>query len=131
MEQQLYFENYNPSGDIVVFAICCVIAVLLATSYVAKNRYFLLFVSMITHLLLASITNITQHDLFLHITDGDYTPIYVMHILYHIFLFSLFLVIASRFSTVNIGVLISEFLCDIFNENRCVHSPLFRYGLGL
>ncbi len=73
---------------------------LLATSYVAKNRYFLLFVSMITYLLLASITNITQHDLFLHITDGDYTPIYVMHILYHIFLFSLFLVYIVYFVTI-------------------------------
>ena len=90
MGQQVYFENYNAAGDIVVLAICFVIAVLLATSYVAKNKYFMLFVSIITHLVLAAITNISQHDYFVHITDGDYIPIYVMHVLYHIFLYSLY-----------------------------------------
>ncbi|MCR5406605.1 MAG: EAL domain-containing protein [Lachnospiraceae bacterium] len=94
MNQQLYFDNYITGADIVVLAVCIVIGVLLATSYVTRTKTFVLFINMIVYLFLAAVSDLILHDYYVHITDGNYTPIYVIRVFYHAFLFSLFLLFA-------------------------------------
>ncbi len=91
MGKQLYFDNYTAASDVTVLAICVVIAVLIATSYVTKTRTFIFFLNMLICLSLAVLSNMILHDSYAHITDGNYTFVYVMRILYHVFLFTIFL----------------------------------------
>ncbi len=91
MGQQLYFDNYTPVGDIIVIAICMVMIVLVATSYVNKTKNFSLFLNMIFYLVSASMCDIIYHDWYAHITDGDYIGVYVTRVIYHALLFSILL----------------------------------------
>ena len=91
MGQQLYFDNYTPVGDIIVIAICMVMIVLVATSYVNKTKNFSLFLNMIFYLVSASMCDIIYHDWYVHITDGDYIGVYVTRVIYHALLFSILL----------------------------------------
>ncbi len=91
MGEQLYFDNYMPVGDIIVLSVSLVMMILLATSHVTRTRNFLIFLNMLFYLMMAGLVNLLMHVRFTRITDGNYTSIYVMGILYHAFLFSLFL----------------------------------------
>ncbi len=91
MGQQLYFDNYTPVGDIIVIAICMVMIVLVATSYVNKTKNFSLFLNMIFYLVSASMCDIIYHDWYAHITDGNYIGVYVTRVIYHALLFSILL----------------------------------------
>ena len=95
-----YFDNYITGADISVLAICIVIGVLLATSYATKTKTFVLFINMIVYLFLAAVSDLLLHDYYTYITDGDYTPIYVVRIFYHAFLFSLFLLFTVYLVTI-------------------------------
>lgn len=95
-----YFDNYITGADISVLAICIVIGVLLATSYATKTKTFVLFINMIIYLFLAAVSDLLLHDYYTYITDGDYTPIYVVRIFYHAFLFSLFLLFTVYLVTI-------------------------------
>ena len=86
--QQLYFDNYSPVGDFVVVATCALIIVLIATSYVNRTTNFRLFLTMLGFLLAAAITDIIHHYTYLHVTDGNYTFVYVFRCIYHACLFS-------------------------------------------
>lgn len=92
MGQQLYFDNYTATGDIIVLAVCFVIGILLATSHTTKSRTFALYINMIVYLALSAYSDILAHDYYAHVTNGNYTPVYVIRILYHAFLFALFLI---------------------------------------
>lgn len=92
MGQTLYFENYTAAGDIIVLAICFVIGILVATSYNTRTKTFKLFINMLVYLCLASLCDMILHDYYVHIPDGNYTPIYVIRVIYHALLFSLFLI---------------------------------------
>ena len=91
MGQQLYFDNYSPVGDIVVIAICIVMMILVATSYVTRTKSFKIFINMIVYLTLAAICDLIHHDWYLRISDSNYTPIYIVRVIYHAILFSIFL----------------------------------------
>ena len=91
MGQQIYFDNYTPVGDLIVIATCFVMIILVTTSYVSKTKNFRLFLNMIGYLILASFCDIIHHQLYLGVTDGSYTGVYVVRILYHAFLFSILL----------------------------------------
>ena len=95
-----YFDNYITGADISVLAICIVIGVLLATSYATKTKTFVLFINMIVYLFLAAVSDLLLHDYYTYITDGDCTPIYVVRIFYHAFLFSLFLLFTVYLVTI-------------------------------
>lgn len=92
MVQQLFFDNYNATGDIVVLAVCFVMVLLVATSYISRNKSNMLFLTIIGYLILSAVTDIIMHDYYVHITDGNYTPVYILRVIYHVLLFSLFLV---------------------------------------
>lgn len=88
MGQQLYYDNYSPVGDILVVAICFLIFILIGTSYVTKTRSFAVYVCLVVFLTFAGISGISHHFLYSQVTDGDYTWVYILRILYHAFLFS-------------------------------------------
>lgn len=92
MGQKLYFDNYTAAGDILVIAICFVIGILVATSYNTRTKTFKLFLNMIIYLGLAALSDMILHDYYAHMAGGSYTPIYVIRVIYHAMLFSLFLV---------------------------------------
>lgn len=100
MGQQAIFDNYTAVGDLTVIATCMVVAVLLATSYVTRTRTFRLFLNMLIYLALAAFVDVIMHDFYTHITDGRYTAIYVLKIIYHILLFSLLLLYIVYFVVV-------------------------------
>ena len=87
--QGLYFDDYSPVGDILVVAVCAVMVILVAASYVNKTKAFRLFLSMIILLCLGAISDLICHDAYLHVTNGNYTFVYVARVLYHAFLFSI------------------------------------------
>ena len=86
--QGLYFDDYSPVGDILVVAVCAVMVILVAASYVNKTKAFRLFLSMIILLCLGAISDLICHDAYLHVTNGNYTFVYVVRVFYHAFLFS-------------------------------------------
>lgn len=100
MGQLIQFNNYTPVGDLTVIATCMVVAVLLATSYVTRTRTFRLFLNMLIYLALAALTDVVMHDFYTHITDGNYTAIYALRIIYHILLYSLLLLYIVYFVVV-------------------------------
>lgn len=85
---QLYFDNYSPVGDITVIATCFVILILVFTSYVNKTKSFYLYLNIIFYLAAAAFSDLIYHHIYTNITDGNYTPVYVIRCLYHVFLFS-------------------------------------------
>ena len=92
MGKKLYFDNYTAAGDILVIAICFVIGILVATSYNTRTKTFKLFLNMIIYLGIAALSDMILHDYYAHMAGGSYTPIYVIRVIYHAMLFSLFLV---------------------------------------
>ncbi|MCR5733761.1 MAG: EAL domain-containing protein [Lachnospiraceae bacterium] len=91
MGQQLYFDNYNAAADIVVLAVCIVVSILIATSFMTRTKTFRLFLTMLIYLFFAALSDMVMHDYYTYITDGNYTVIYVIRIIYHFLLLSLFL----------------------------------------
>ena len=84
------FDNYSPSGDVAVIAICVVIVILLLTSYVSRTRSFQIFMCIVGLLVAASAVNIGYHGLLMNNDPALYNLIYVMRILYHTLLFDVF-----------------------------------------
>ncbi|MBO4864918.1 MAG: EAL domain-containing protein [Eubacterium sp.] len=91
MINDLYFGNFSPVGDVVVFSMCIVVLILVMTSYVTRNRSFAIFLNIIGFLFLASLFDILFHAAYTHITDGDYTKVYLLRMLFHIVLVSILL----------------------------------------
>ena len=89
MEHTFYFDNYSPAGDIVTVAICMVITVLVATSFVKKTRSFTLFLNMIICLVVAAFADMVYHYWYVHVTDGNYMWVYISRIIYHTALFAI------------------------------------------
>ena len=86
--QNLYFDDYSPTADMVVIATCFVIIVLVTTSYVPKTKAFGVFLAIVGWLMLAAFSDVICHDWYAHVTDGNYTGVYVVRVLYHAFLFT-------------------------------------------
>ena len=69
MNQRFVFDNYTPAADIVVTAICFVMIVLVAFSYISRTRSSKFFVSMVGLVLAAAWTDITFYTI---VTIPDY-----------------------------------------------------------
>lgn len=91
MGDMMYLNNYTPVGDLLVIAICIVMVVLIAASYLSRTKNFMLFMTMIGFLALAALCNVFLHYHYGQIRDGNYTSIYVLRIVFHSVLFSLFM----------------------------------------
>ena len=88
MEHYIYFNDYYPTGDIMVIAICVIIFILIGFSYVRKSKSFLYFLFINVTVLLAAFVNIVYHVKYITNINGDYTTVYILRILYHALLFS-------------------------------------------
>lgn len=88
MEHYIYFNDYYPTGDIMVIAICVIIFILIGFSYVRKSKSFLYFLFINVTVLLAAFVNIIYHVKYITNITGDYTTVYILRILYHALLFS-------------------------------------------
>ena len=88
MGTQIYFDNYSPVGDITVMAMCMAIFALLAGSYIKKNRNSGVFLNIVIYLLLSAIADMVYHVAYGRITDGDFTHVNIIRIIYHALLFS-------------------------------------------
>lgn len=88
MEHQIYFNDYYPTGDIMVIAICVIIFILIGFSYVRKSKSFIYFLFINVTVLLAAFVNIIYHVKYITNITGDYTTVYILRILYHALLFS-------------------------------------------
>lgn len=92
MQAQVYFDNYTAVGDITVIAMSMAMLVLLAVSYIKKNKSSALFLNIIIYLLLAAFSNVICHTVYTNVFNGDYTLVYVLRVLYHALLFSILMV---------------------------------------
>ena len=63
MNRVILFDNYTPAADIVVAAICLVMIVLVAFSYISRTRSSKLFLSMVGLVLFAAWTDITFYTI--------------------------------------------------------------------
>ena len=97
------FDNYNRMGDVGVVAICCVIFVLLASSYVSRTTSFRIFSALVGDLFLAAILNIGYHDLLLlNINNSSLNAwIYILRIVYVVLLFNAFFLFSLYSSVVS------------------------------
>ena len=88
MQSLVYFDNYSPVGDITVMAMCLAIFVLLSGSYIKKNRNSGLFVNIVIYLMLSAMADVVYHVTYNRVTNGDYTAVNVIRIIYHALVFS-------------------------------------------
>ena len=63
MNHSILLDNYSPAADFVVTAICFVMIILLAVSYVSRTRSSVLFLSMVGLVLAAAWTDILFYTL--------------------------------------------------------------------
>ena len=72
MNHSILLDNYSPAADFVVTAICFVMIILLAVSYVSRTRSSVLFLSMVGLVLAAAWTDILFYTLAV---KPDHLPI--------------------------------------------------------
>ena len=91
----VFFDNYSLVGDIIVIATVVVMTILIFTSFVKRTRSFLLFLSMIFLIVVASFSNILYHLLFMDMVSVNNLIIYVFRYLFHfsLYLFLLFYIL--------------------------------------
>ena len=86
--------NYSRMGDVAVIAVCCVIFILLGTSYVVRNKSYRIFSAMVGFVFLAAIVNIGFHELLDAKLAVNNAPLigllYLMRVFYHLLLFITF-----------------------------------------
>ena len=98
---QFSMDNYSPSGDVAVIAICLVMIILLMTSYVSRTRSLRIFMTVIGLLIGAALVNIGYHGLLAKGDPAFFHLAYAMRITYHallltvLFLFVLYTTVVS------------------------------------
>ena len=87
METVFQAERYDPVGDLLVIAVCLVIAVLLHFSFKVRNRAFNVFLSLVAVMSAAAAVNVTSHYLYSVHPDLPAAAMYAMRCVYHALLF--------------------------------------------
>ncbi len=95
------FDNYTRMGDVSVIAVCCVIFILLASSYVSRTLGFRIFSALVGVLFIAATLNIGYHDLLLLHDPSMNAWIYFLRIVYVILLFISFFLFTLYTSVVS------------------------------
>ena len=86
----VFFDNYSLVGDIIVIATAVVMTILIFTSFVKRTRSFVLFISMIFLVVVASFANILYHLVYNDLVGVNNLIIYGLRYLYH---FTLYLIL--------------------------------------
>lgn len=84
------FDNYILTGDVASIAVCCVIIILMLTSYISRTRSFRIFMTIVIQLIVASSVNIAYHQMLSWNDPGIYWLIYALRVLYYALLFDVF-----------------------------------------
>ena len=87
------YRNFSPVGDILVLAVSIVLIILLAVSFVKKDKGFRLFRAMLSIVDIAAMLNIIMHQL-IDLRPVPVGAVYVLRFLYHLELFSLMFLFA-------------------------------------
>lgn len=90
MELREMFSKYSPFGDLTVVSICFVMIVLMMFSYITKSRSFRIFLSLVSILIVAALSDVTFYTLA---TSGPQyrSAASAVRCLYHFLLFLIFL----------------------------------------
>ena len=88
MEGLKFFDHYSPAADLLVAAFCIVIFVLVSSSYVNKTKAFGIYLNAVIYLMIAALSDVFYHGLYLFLPTGEYTVLYIARIIYHAALFS-------------------------------------------
>ena len=92
---QVGLSSYSRMGDVAVIAICCVIFILLSTSYIVRSKSYRVFSAIIGWIVLAAIVNIGFNELLNRsdlVINNSYVigTLYLLRVIYHILLFNIF-----------------------------------------
>ena len=87
-EAHLIVNNYTPVGDLVTVAICWIMLLLIAFSYVRKTPAFRVFIVIIPCLMLAALMDVSYNKLAS--TLGAVPVVFILRCLFHAFLFTVF-----------------------------------------
>lgn len=92
---QAGLSDYSRMGDVAVIAICCVIFILLSTSYVVRSKSYRVFSAIVGWIVLAAIVNVGFNELLNRsdlVINNAYTIgiLYLLRVLYHFLLFNVF-----------------------------------------
>lgn len=83
-------DKYSRMGDVGVLALCCLIFIMLACSYVKRGTSYRIFSAIIGTIFLAAICNVGYHELLRAYQPGYKYAIYTLRILYNTLLFDAF-----------------------------------------
>ena len=90
VSRQLFFDSYSPVGSLTTTAICIVMLILLAFSYVTRNKSLRIFLTIIGLLFGGSLTDVAFYRIGQLGNTALYPLMYGLRMLYHILLFSIF-----------------------------------------
>ena len=94
VSRSVYFAAYSPVGSLSTMAICIVMLILLAFSYVTRNRSLRIFLSIIGLLMVTCLADVTFHMLGQQGNPDFYPLLYGCRLLYHTLLFVIFFLFA-------------------------------------
>ena len=77
-------------GDVAVIALCCIVFILLSSSYINRNKSFRIFSAIVGMVFLAAVVNIGYHFLIEYENPNLNFICYAMRLIYNIFLFDVF-----------------------------------------
>ena len=87
MERFMRLEQYDPSSEITVLAVCFVMFILLLVSFKVRMKSFRIFASMLGMLVLATCADLMLHYLMSLNPDTSRAIVYTLRSVYHILLF--------------------------------------------
>ena len=92
---QAGLSDYSRMGDVAVIAICCVIFILLSTSYIVRSKSYHIFSTIVGFVFLAAVTNIGFNELLARndlVVNNSYVIglLYLLRVFYHFLLFNTF-----------------------------------------
>ena len=91
---QTGLNGYSRMGDLAVAAICCIIFILLGTSYVKRTKEYRIFSAIVGIILVAAGINIAFNYVVRLENPNFIFASYALRLLYHIFLFDVFVMFA-------------------------------------
>ena len=85
----VYYGNFTPVGDILVFAMCILMSLLMWAAYINKTKSFQIFCGILLMLVLSAVTDILYHICATHVDTVPHLLIYVLRIAYHTCIFGI------------------------------------------
>jgi len=113
-----YFNSYSPVGSLSAMAICIVIVILLAFSYVTRSKSLHVFLSIVGLLMLTCLSDVLFHTLGLRGDPAFYPLMYGTRFLYHALLFIIFFLFAV-------------YIAIVTNMNPARSRPFLLFAVGV